>query len=96
MKGSNTSEVELSDCSYGFAISIGRGVLSTDEECTCAVQIVIPDSLKIPLDYVLVSAVYSVKFSCDLVESVTFKIQHCSDNNVLEHLTFLHAHEDGM
>ena len=85
----------FSDGRYGFSIDVDKSVASTNRGSVCKVAVVVDDSLCIPSEYTLVSAIYSVQFNCELTKPVTLQIQHCCDEKVLHHLTFMHA-KDGM
>ena len=88
--------LELTDKSYGYSIGIETYTFTTEERSTlCTVNISSFDRLKISTDFVLVSALYSIQFTCKPQKSVTLKIQHCGDDDMLQHLTFVHANKNG-
>lgn len=93
----NSTALELTDNSYGYSISINEDTFSTEKSSVlCTIDISSFDPLKISADYICVSALYSVKFTSKAMKPVTLKIQHCCDDGVLQHLTFVHASKKGV
>ena len=81
----------------GIIIHVPAGVVSPDCLCEITVSSVYAGKFIFPEDYTLVSGVFAISTSCDILKPIKIHLQHCVNfsHNMEKDLTFAKADNSG-
>ena len=87
IKGECTQSLNWEE--YGLQINVFDGTISPGETCEVSIAAIVGGNFKFPSGTSLVSAVYAVSVSKDLLRPVQLCIQHCVSLETQEHTNYL-------
>ena len=74
---------------YGLRINVPHATIPPGETCEVSIAAIVGGKFKFPSGTSLVSAVYAISVSRDLLQPVQLSIQHCVSLDTPEHTSYL-------